>query len=397
MKSTLTTTRPDARTVWLIAAAALASCVGGAAVGCGDTGSGSEFLGQDAGSGAGSGTGEGGNLIGDDGGLGDGAIDPDAACATGSEKASLQPVAMLVMFDRSGSMNQDNKWPAASSAMTAFFQDPGTAGLKAALRFFPHDSPVSGCNNTDCNVNACTTPLVDIGLLTADPAPADAQEQALVQAIAASAPGGGQGQGTPMYAALAGAETWASSYHAAHPDEKTVVVLVTDGQPNGCDENIANIAALAAQALGVGILTYAVGLQGSSQQQMDQIAAAGGTGTGFFIGNGNAQADLLAALQAIQGKSVSCSFAMPQSSDPNKPIDPSKVNVNYTPGGGQQTTLGQVADAASCGPAGGWYYDNAANPTTITLCPATCAAVQADPNADIEILIGCATQVGSPK
>lgn len=327
-------------------------------------------------------------------GGGGGVISPDAACGTSSEEATLVPVNMLVMFDRSGSMNQNNKWPQASSALIAFFQDPGTAGLRIALRFFPHDQPAAGCTNQGCNTNACSQLLVPIGAVTKDPAPADAQEAALVSAVQSSAPG--NGGGTPMFAALGGAEQWATTHAAAHPNEKVVVVLVTDGLPNGCDENIDNIAALASAArTSHGVLTYAVGLEGSAESQMDTIAVAGGTNKGIFIGSSaNAQAELLAALKAIQGSQVSCEFQMPAPKD-GSTLDPKKVNVNYTPGGGSTQTLGQVSGAADCAN-GGWYYDNPASPTKITLCPSTCSTVQADKAAKMEILLGCATQLQPP-
>ena len=77
------------------------------------------------------------------------------------------------------------------------------------------------------------------------------------------------------------------------------------------------------------------------------------------------------------------------------PIDPAKVNVNFTSGGTSET-FSQVGSAAECGAAGGWYYDSATNPTKITLCPSTCTTVQSDKNAKIEILLGCATQITPP-
>ena len=48
----------------------------------------------------------------------------------------------------------------------------------------------------------------------------------------------------------------------------------------------------------------------------------------------------------------------------------------------------RVNDAAAC-VAGAFYYDDNANPTTIILCPATCSTAQADPNAKIQVLLGC--------
>ena len=195
----------------------------------------------------------------------------------------------------------------------------------------------------------------------------------------------GNGGGTPLYAALGGAEQWAIAYQTAHPSEKVVVILVTDGEPNGCDEDINHIAGLAGSAFSSnGILTYAVGLEGSNVTQMDQIAQSGGTGQGFFIGSGNAQQDLLNALKQIQGSQVSCNIAFPKSQT-GTPLDPSKINVNYTPGDGSPTqTLGKVSGAADC-TNGGWYYDNEQNPTVITLCPTTCSTIQADKTALVRL------------
>ena len=119
------------------------------AANCGSDGDSSQD-GAGAGAGAGGGNGTGGtgavfDLDASPGDSGDGStIDPDAACATASEEATLVPVNMIIMFDRSGSMDQSNKWPNATSALTAFFEDPGTAGLRIALRFFPDDTPTSG-------------------------------------------------------------------------------------------------------------------------------------------------------------------------------------------------------------------------------------------------------------
>lgn len=62
-----------------------------------------------------------------------------------------------------------------------------------------------------------------------------------------------------------------------------------------------------------------------------------------------------------------------------------------------QTTLAKVANAAACGPAGGWYYDNDAAPTQVLLCPASCDSLnRASAPAEtgrIEVLFGCATIV----
>lgn len=335
---------------------------------------------------AGSG-GEGSTLDAGDGVM-TGGLDPDAACATSSAEAELVPVNMLILFDRSSSMDDQNKWGNATAAMIAFFQNPGTAGLRVALRFFPDWL----CSDSLCSADFCSQTTVALAPLTADPAPTDQQESALIGSIVTTAttPDGG----TPLSAALGGGEIWAKAYRASHPDEKTVVVLVTDGEPSGCDQDIGHIAKLASDASAQsGVLTFAVGLAGSHQSDMDAIAKAGQTSKGFFIGNGNAQGELLAAMQAIQKSQVACQFVMPESSN-GAAIDPGLVNVDYSPGGGgAPVTFGQVPAAGACtAMKGGWFYDDPAKPATINLCPVTCASIQADTKAKIAILFGCATQ-----
>jgi hypothetical protein len=248
---------------------------------------------------------------------------------------------------------------------------------------------------------ACAMPLVSLGALQKDPAPKDAQEDRLVQAITAGAPtrggggrgGGGGGGGTPIYAALDGALRWATEHQAAHATEKTVVIFVTDGEPNGCDEDFDNIAALASQALAKSkVTTYAIGLEGSSEAQMDQLAAAGGTKKGIFVGSGaGAEQELLAALNAIRGATISCDFPVPAATNAAQQVDLNKLNVTFTRGNGSAATFRKVATGADCKDLGAWYYDAPAAPQRIMLCPTACEAVQKDSAARIEILIGCTT------
>jgi hypothetical protein len=317
---------------------------------------------------------------------------------------------MLVMFDRSTSMHDEadqatgaTRWDLASAALTSFFADPAAAGLQVALRFFPHDSPAAGCNDDDCSVEACATPIVPLATLTPEVGPIDLHEAALIASSAAAAPAprmqgmNAGSQGTPISAALAGALAWAQAQRMAAPEENAVVVLVTDGEPNGCEEDITSIASLASEALAAsGTRTYAIGLTGSQESDIDAIAAAGGTTEGIFITDGaTAKQDLLNALAAIRGSALDCDFEMPKASS-GMQVDPSKINVNYTPAGGTQMTLGRVVDAASCGTAPGWYYDNEQNPSRILLCPASCNSATVDIDATLEVLLGCVTETRVP-
>lgn len=329
-----------------------------------------------------------------DAGKPDDMVPPDASCATGMQATKITPVNMFIQFDNSGSMTENNKWADASSALIGFFKDPAAAGLRVALRFFPDPNPVPGCSRDlapTCNADACATPLVGLGELTAESAPADAQEEKLVTATMTTMPVSAlpadlaTNGGTPMSAALEGALKWAAANQTAKPMEKTVVVLVTDGVPSGCDTNIGAISNLASGALAAsGVPTYVIGLQGSQENQLNQIARAGGTMQAFFVGSANATQQLITALNTIRGSVLTCQFPVPTGSN----VDPKKVNVNYTPSNGMTEVIGQAPDAMSCAN-GGWYYDNPTAPTTITLCDSTCKRVQADTSPKLDIVLGC--------
>lgn len=101
----------------------------------------------------------------------------------------------------------------------------------------------------------------------------------------------------------------------------------------------------------------------------------------------------------VVNSKVSCEYAVPQP-DPGQTLDPSKVNVDYLPGGQPPPSeIFRVNDLAGCSSGanqGGWYFDNNANPTKILLCPQTCSAVQSDPAAKIEVKFGCESKFKPP-
>jgi hypothetical protein len=331
-------------------------------------------------------------------------------CATDTSNAMLSDVNMYIMFDQSLSMLDDNKWPDATDALVDFLQDQGTNGLNIALRFFPSNLPVAGCVDENagepefCQAALCEQPLVNIGLV--DSANGDTQRTALVSAINDADPGSGiagainadgspnyqRGGGTPISAALGGAIDWSVKYQASHPDQKTVVVFVTDGEPHGCDESTNAISAIAADGAQRGIPTYSIGLDGSAPALMRAIATAGGTGDPFMIGSGaNSSADLLNALNQIRGSAVACDFVIPNSAR----VNPNLVNVTLTTGG-TTGTLVKVNTEADCGDnptSGEWYYDNNQTPTRVILCQNACDSAGQDGSA-LKVVFGCTTQTG---
>ncbi len=330
-----------------------------------------------------SGSGSGGNL-GFDAGNPDSSIDPDSACAVGTDEADEVPVNMYIMFDKSFSMT-GAKWSQTTAALQYFFADHASAGLHVALSFFPHPS----CAESDCNVQACAQPQVPLGALTNVYAPDDAQEDALINSFAGITPSGD----TPLSAALEGGLLWAETHLESHPWDKAVVILVTDGEPTDCNEDHNYIIAQAQEAhVNSKVLTFAIGLDGSSETLMNGIASAGGTGQAIFVDTENAEQDLIDALNSIRESAIACEYKLPDTVE-GQNVDPEKVNVLYIPeGAGTPITIGQVPSAGHCTEStGGWYYDDPLDPNQIIFCPSTCDAIRADQNAEVQLIIGCET------
>ncbi len=95
------------------------------------------------------------------------------------------------------------------------------------------------------------------------------------------------------------------------------------------------------------------------------------------------------ANDVVAGAKVACEFARP-------PLPPgvgmfNKIIVQYTPGGGGSVqSFNKVADQGSC-VADGFYSDTASN--RVILCPQTCAVVQADENAKLDVLFTCEPEI----
>ncbi len=74
-------------------------------------------------------------------------------------------------------------------------------------------------------------------------------------------------------------------------------------------------------------------------------------------------------------------------------VDFNKVNVQFTGGTGSSATIGHTGSSSACDK-GGWYYDvdpSAGTPTKIIACPTTCGQFNADVTGHVKIVLGCAT------
>lgn len=95
---------------------------------------------------------------------------------------------------------------------------------------------------------------------------------------------------------------------------------------------------------------------------------------------------------------IACVYDIP---DPGggQTIDVNRVNVDFVPSEGApaETIFHVPGGKADCGPNGGWYYDDPANPTQIIFCDATCAKVQASAAGRVTVTFGCETIIAPPE
>jgi hypothetical protein len=316
----------------------------------------------------------------------DGPGEQKEACAAVTVQAQLVPLDLYVVLDRSGSMVNpalgNLRWPPVRDALNSFFQSPTTAGIGIALTMFAHPTGAS------CNPVSYQTPLLAMNTL---PGNATGHALALQTTMNNNAPV--LGIGTPTESAMKGAVTFATGHKNANPGHSVAIILATDGIPGDAscsgEDSAGTQAAITAGFNGnPSIRTFVIGIDPNTTEMQTNLNAWANAGGGQFfdVGTAGGPAQFLAAMKAIQGSLLGCTFVMPKT-DAGL-VDPTKVKVLYTPGSGAQQELPHVNDAASCtGP--GWYYDNNANPATIELCPNSCTTVQADSAGKIDIELGC--------
>lgn len=315
-----------------------------------------------------------------------------------SEVTTAKPVALYIMFDQSMSMDTSNLWNPAVSAMKSFLMDAKSQGVGVGIQYFP----LSG--GSCANGNGYKTPSVDIGLLPG-------QAAKISKSLDDHDP---NGYGTPIEGALRGVTEFCKQYQKAHTDVQCVAVLVTDGKPeyaSGCSQDKDALAGIAKAAHDLGVTTFAVGLQGADFTLLDKIAQQGGApdcdknSTAYACNVSSGASKLADALNSIrdtvvktvthtvvethvESSALPCEWAIPAQPD-GRTFDPDKVNIRWKTASAE-TTFVRVNSEAHC-QANGWHFDNAANPTRLVACPQACDAIKAEPNAKLDVLLGCAT------
>ena len=242
---------------------------------------------------------------------------------SGGDGGCYAPVDMYIMQDRSGSMGNDcnigqtvnSKWCHAINALSGYFNSPSSAGNAAAIQFFPlPNSSQSQCSTgSGYDVAAMPTPPPAYTTL-----PTNTFDSLL------NSENDNGGGGTPTEAAIRGLTAFTSANRRG--GRVTIGILITDGDPNGCDENLTDLSnLLQAHYTATTLRTYVIGMTGATDANLEQIAQGGnaplhdstvGTLTGacgttappcrhWNVGDGNPQA-FVAALAAIEQSANGC-------------------------------------------------------------------------------------------
>jgi hypothetical protein len=330
------------------------------------------------------------------GGTGAGGAGGDKTCTAVGAMAKQLPVDIYVLLDRSGSMlndiNDDGmmgtmppptpgvpiKWDATVEALTKFVNSPAASGLQVGLGVFPR---VNRCQGRDCcQAAGYSMPVVPVAALPGGAMP-------FLGGVTGNP--AVMGNGTPTLPALLGAIQYAQQREMM-VGRRLAIALATDGMPNDCQSNVQNVSAAAQMGAGLGVNTFVIGV-GKRLDNLNQIAVAGGTKAAYLVEMATAD-ELAKAFTDVQKQAatLACTFMIPPP-PAGMTLDPNKVNVGFkTADPANSFQIGQVTDRQSCGPMGGWYYDNPTNPRTVNLCEASCMKVNSAGEGGIELQFGCA-------
>ena len=325
----------------------------------------------------------------------DAGVQPGSVCATVRAEAELAPVHLAFAFDVSGSMGKGDepwhdrslKWDPVTAATRAFFADDASSGLLASLTFFPED----GDEDERCELGAYEEPDVEMTEL-----PSESFGEAIDE-IEPESEDDWRG-GTPTLFAVQGVTESIRAYREDHPGH-FALVLVTDGYPQGCDDDADSVDAVVDEVRSAldddEIETYVIGVANppiddapDTVSDLQAIAEAGGTDEAFLIDTGDPEATSTAfrdAVSAIRGRAITCSLPIPTPPD-GRELDRRKVAVTYGHAGSAPEVLRYDPD---CGGDDTWHYDVPAAPTAIELCEQTCQVVQSDPAAELGVDFAC--------
>ncbi len=311
------------------------------------------------------------------------------------------PLDIYLVLDRTGSMGTDCAYVAGNSPPVTSKACYATYALADYLIDVSPAVDTTLAFNVMSLSNACDGSGYDPAEIDAVSLPVTA-DSPLVQRISDENFSGGFG--TRIEGALRGIAGYTVNHQAT--GREMIGVLITDGDATDCQRNNSALAAIIADHLAAtGIRTFVIGMEGASEDKLEELAVAGGAEAhDDFCGNltppchywnvGDASGDVLAsALQAISQQAVPlpCEIDVTGLEAPaGEALDYGRVNVTLTEGA-VVTTIPQVSSSDSC-PADqlAWYYDDPGAPGSIYLCQYACDAVTAaGDGAKLNVVAGC--------
>jgi hypothetical protein len=276
----------------------------------------------------------------------------------------------------------DGGWTAVTSALETFVESPDAAGLGIGIGYFglhpPGRTPIDPLSPGSCDPSDYSRPEVPVEVLPR-------AKQAILDSLMRHTPGGA----APTEPALVGAVQYAIQRRLKDPLRRTLVVLITGGEPQGCmgsDLTTVSQVAAAGAAANPQILSFVVDV--GNVGTLDSVALAGGTENARVALSSD---DVVHALKEISGNSVRCRFGL-LPGPTGVSFDYDRVNVYVEPAGGAETLVYHVERPEDCrAEIGGWYFDrrHGAGPTEFVLCPATCRGLPG--TSRVKISVGCPT------
>ena len=315
-------------------------------------------------------------------------------CQSVSEEAlpKLQDADIIFAIDTSGSMGEESFF--VRTEMNAFSQLIVASGIDVRVIMLA-EPQLFPCFGIICPPGICIDPPLGSGFCPGDSKP-------------------------PNYLHVPGSDVYSTDalsiiidLYPAYKQELRVgatksLVVITDD--NAASPYIADATTFLSQfvaldpALLTGIVAHGIYcFDGNSPCVQkgtvyeDLINQTGGIHGDLGTQNFKAVFNKLAEQVIISAGKLPCEYVIPPP-PMDEVLDPAKVNVEFTDGNNNTSTIFKVDDESKCHPVnGGWYYDDNLNPTSIKLCPKTCDLVSNDAMGKIDILFGCETLLPPPE